>query len=280
LKNTVELTQRQQNELEYHKGHAKKNEAALLSQPFDSDVIKNPVRRWWNAYWQMYDYMLTLDLAGKTVLVVGCGFGEDALRIANLGADVYAFDLSPDCLDIARQLARREFLDERIKAFDQMPAEVLSYPDNFFDYIVARDILHHVDVPLAMKEIRRVAKPGATFLVDEIYSHSVTDIVRRSRFVEWLYPKVQKFVYGKANPYITEDERKLSEHDMVLITAPVDRFMMFKYFNFFVNRIVPDRFVFAAKIDRLLMMLLKPIGGLLAGRVLFAGQLTKGKYGQ
>ncbi|KAF3998145.1 class I SAM-dependent methyltransferase [Glaciimonas immobilis] len=119
----------------------------------------------------MYDYLMTLDFRGKRVLIVGCGFGEDALRIAMLGAEVYAFDLSPECLNIARQLAAREGI--RVH-FAQMPAEELSYDDNFFDYVVAPNILHHVDIPLAIREINRVAKSGAMLIVDEIYSHTFT----------------------------------------------------------------------------------------------------------
>ena len=46
----------------------------------------------------------------KNVLVVGCGFGDDALYLAKLGANVCAFDLSPDSLSIARALAEREGL--------------------------------------------------------------------------------------------------------------------------------------------------------------------------
>ncbi len=152
----VELTERQKNELEYHRKHAKDNEA-ILSKPFSWDVLDRPSRRWGNAYWQMYAYLSGLNLAGKRVLVVGCGFGDDALRLAKLGAEVHAFDLSPDSLSIARSLANREGLSI---AFDQMPAETLKYASDFFDCIVARDIFHHVDVPRAMSEVCRVAKPG------------------------------------------------------------------------------------------------------------------------
>ena len=53
----------------------------------------------------------------------------------------FAFDLSPDSFAIA--LAQFEHLDI---AFAEMAAETLDYEDDFFDAIVARDILHHVDV--------------------------------------------------------------------------------------------------------------------------------------
>lgn len=268
----TKLTERQQRELDYHRGHAEEHKR-ILAAPFAWDVLENPGRRWWNAYWQMYAYLLTCDLKDKKVLVIGCGFGDDALRISKLGATVSAFDLSPDSLQIAKNLAAREGLTID---FQEMPAEAMLYADSSFDYIVARDILHHVDIPLVMQEIYRVAKPGAVFVVDEIYSHSMTDKVRHSALVEKIiYPRMRRFVYGPGKPYITEDERKLNELDLKAITAPLQKPEFFRYFNFVVTRLVPDRSDFLAKLDQLLLRLLRPIGSFLAGRVLFSARIRK-----
>lgn len=268
----LELTERQQRELDYHREHAKLHQK-VLDTSFSWDVLDRPERRWWNAYWGMYDYLVKCDLAGKRVLVVGCGFGDDALRIAKLGAKVSAFDLSPDSLQIARALALREGLEID---FGEMPAEKMLYDDNSFDYVLARDILHHVDIPSTMGEIVRVAKPGAVFVVNEIYSHSFTDKIRYSALVEKvIYPKLRRLIYGPGKPYITEDERKLSEADLELIMKPLQPRLFTKYFNFLVTRVVPDRFDSFAKIDYRLLRILRPIGHVLAGRVLFSAQIAK-----
>lgn len=269
---SLQLTERQRNELDYHREHAREHED-MVSRPFSWDILDRPARRWWNAYWQMYAYLLTLDLPGKRVLVVGCGFGEDALRLARLGADVYAFDLSPDSLGIARRLAQREGL---AVTFQQAPAEALPYQDDFFDCVVARDILHHVDVPAAMGEIRRVAKPGAMFVVNEIYSHSITDVVRRSRFVDgFLYPRMQRLIYGPGKPYITADERKMTERDIALVRAILPTLAMSKYFNVVVTRLLPEKWRPVLMADRLLLAALHPLGRFIAGRTLFAGHVVK-----
>lgn len=267
----VPLTERQRNELDYHRQHAREHED-MVHKPFSFDVLDRPARRWWNAYWQMYAYLTRIDLRDKAVLVVGCGFGEDALRIARLGARVHAFDLSPDSLAIARRLAEREGL---AIAFDEMPAERLAYGDDTFDCVVARDILHHVDIPAAMREIRRVAKPGALFVVNEIYSHSLTDVIRRSRFVEgFLYPRMQRLIYGPGKPYITADERKMSERDIALVRAILPTLELSRHFNFLVTRILPESKPLAMA-DRMLLALLKPAANLIAGRRLFAGRIVK-----
>jgi ubiquinone/menaquinone biosynthesis C-methylase UbiE len=268
----TKLTDRQQRELDYHREHAKEHRQ-ILASPFSWDVLQDPGRRWWNAYWQMYAHLVNYDLKGKSVLVVGCGFGDDALRLAKLGAKVSAFDLSPDSLQIARELATREGL--QIK-FDEMPAEKMRYKDSSFDYIVTRDILHHVDIPLTMSEIVRVAKPDALLVVNEIYSHSITDKVRHSSIVEnVLYPRMRRLIYGSGKPYITEDERKLSELDIKEITKSLQPHQFERHFNFLVTRIIPDRFEFFAKADHLLLRLLRPIGRLLAGRILFSARILK-----
>ena len=266
-----QLSERQQRELDYHRERAIRH-GEVLTAPFDWNVLRNPGKRWWNAYWQMYARLLDLDLAGRKVLVVGCGFGDDALRLAKAGAIVSAFDLSPESLDIARALAARESLTID---FRQMPAESLDYPDATFDFVVARDILHHVDIALTMREIERVAKPAALVVVNEIYSHSWTDKVRHSRVVdEFAYPQMRRFIYGTERPYITEDERKLTEIDLALIQQSLQAPEFFYHFNFVVTRLVPELDAIS-KLDQLLLRSLRPLGTLLAGRILFGARVRE-----
>ncbi|HEX4947831.1 MAG TPA: class I SAM-dependent methyltransferase [Blastocatellia bacterium] len=266
------LTDRQFRELEYHREHAK-HRASMLLQPFPYDVAFNKKRRWWNGYWGMYSLLMRQPLAGRKVLVVGCGFGDDALRLAKMGAEVSAFDLSPESLEIAQSLAKREGLQID---FQQMPAERLNYPSDTFDFVLACDILHHVEIPQAMAEIVRVSKPQAIFIANELYSHSFTDKIRHSSFVEKkLYPAMQSFIYQNAKPYITEDERKLTEQDMKQVLEPLARVIHKEYFYLFVTRLLPDKYKILSQIDKVLVTILSPFGTWLAGRILLAGVIRK-----
>jgi 2-polyprenyl-3-methyl-5-hydroxy-6-metoxy-1,4-benzoquinol methylase len=267
----MKLTDRQQREIEFHAARAREN-AALLEQPFSYEVLDRPSRRWWNGYWRMYELLVGLNLQGKRVLIVGCGFGEDALRLAKLGARVSAFDLSPDSIAIARQLAAREGLEIE---FDVMAAEKLEYPAGSFDCVLARDILHHVDLPVALAEILRVCKPGAWIVANEVYSHSSAERLRRSKLVvKVLYPAMRTWVYGKDNdPYITPDERKLLQHDIRLIKSHLAKVEFQTYFNFIATRVVPGRVKLFAQIDRLLLLLLRPLAPFLGGRCMLAGRV-------
>lgn len=147
-----------------------------------------------------------------------------------------------------------------------MPAERLGYADDTFDIIIARDILHHVDIAANMREVVRVGKSDAMFVADEIYSRSVTDNVRHSRLVEqFLYPRMQRLIYDAGKPYITSDEHKLSGRDIATITAFLRHPELKQYFNFITTRLVPDPSDFFAKLDRVLLGALKPFGSVLAG---------------
>jgi ubiquinone/menaquinone biosynthesis C-methylase UbiE len=222
----------------------------------------------------MYTRLLEADLRGKNVLVAGCGLGEDAIRLARMGAHVSGFDLSPDMLAVAAELARREGVNV---AFDRMPAERLGYDDGVFDCIVARDILHHVDITPAMRELARVAAAGALFVANEVYSHSFTDRIRRTRLVtRRLYPRLVDHVYQGAKPYITEDERKLNQSDLRLIQAHLTDWRC-EYFSCLVMRLVPPTWTNTAKFDRLMLKALGPAAGLLAGRVILTGYMSAGR---
>jgi 2-polyprenyl-3-methyl-5-hydroxy-6-metoxy-1,4-benzoquinol methylase len=264
-------TERQQREIVYHAERAKEL-APLLSRPVSWDVLQDPARRSWNAYWRMYAYLVTCDLRSKDVMVVGCGFGEDALRLAKLGARVTAFDISADALRVAEKLAIQEGFSIE---FNEMPAESLEYCDSRFDYVVARDIMHHVEVAQAMQEIVRVAKPNAVFIASEIYSHTIVDKIRRSVLVEsLLYPRMRRFIYGDGDPYITEDERKLNEVDVAEIVGHLHLLEM-DHFYFLTNRLIPERMEWFTRADRAVLHLLKPIAPIVAGRVVLIGRIQK-----
>jgi 2-polyprenyl-3-methyl-5-hydroxy-6-metoxy-1,4-benzoquinol methylase len=264
-------TDRQLRELEYHREHAKKYRH-LVEQPTDYAVVLSAERRWWNPYWSLYSYLRGLDLQGKRVPVIGCGFGEDALRVAKLGANVHAFDLSPESIEIARERARRDSLSIDFRV---APAEKLPYEEGLFDVVLAHDVLHHCDVAPTVAEIRRVIKVGGLFVVSEVYSHSFTENVRRSNWVEHvLYPRMKRLIYGSREPYITSDERKMSEHDMRKVMALMSTVSHRAYFNFLVRRIFPDQ-VWISQIDCCFMRCFPWLGPFLGGRILVAGTVGK-----
>jgi len=266
----MNLTDRQKREIDYHQKFADSHKH-ILKQPFSYEVATSERRRWQNAYWQMYTFLRKQNLKNRNVLIVGCGFGEDALRLAKMGANVYAFDLSQDLLDIARELSLREKLNID---FRRLTAENLDYDSDFFDCVIVRDILHHVEVKRAMSEICRVSKNSAIFVLDEVYTHSLLDKIRNLSFVKKrIYPKLQNFIY-QGNVYITEDERKLCQSDLFFIKKFLSDIRI-KFFYLFVGRVIPSKYDLLDKLDRLIFMAMGPIGYLFAGRILIFAKINK-----
>ena len=264
-----QLTPRQQRELAYHREHAAKR-SDVLDQPVECDVISAGPRKWWNAFWAMYDHVLAENVAGKRVLIPGCGFGEDAIRLSLLGASVSAFDISAESIEIAMQRATKA--GQAHIDFAVMPSEALAYSDNSFDLVLFVDILHHVDIARTMQEVARVLKPGGTIIGDELYTSSKIQRIRESWLVENIaYPPMRRWIYGTQTPYITEDEHKIDERDFahvqrILASCDTD------YFGVFEGRLFPGRFGWASRLDRLLMKLVGPIGSLLGSRIVFSGR--------
>lgn len=256
------LTPRQMREMEYHANFAKENASRRLSLSFEH--IETPENRWWNHTWRMYEILKSFGVTGKKCLVVGCGFGADAVCLAKMGGEVSAFDLSGEELEVARQLAEKYRV---VVNYRQMAAEVLDYPDHSFDLIVVVDILHHCEVSRALSEVWRVAKPGAQIVINEIYTHSLLTWVRHSRAVMWLYPRMVGWIYGTGNPYITADEQPLNNRDLRLLRESLHVYRV-EYFYFLSRRLFPDRYVLFSRLDRIFLMFLKPIGSLVAGRFL------------
>ena len=102
------------------------------------------------------------------VLDVGTGTGVVALQAAartGAGGRVDGIDLSAGMLAAARAKAEKLGLADRV-SFTAMDAEKLEFADETFDVVVSLYALLHFPDPLAaLKEIRRVLKPGGRVVV-------------------------------------------------------------------------------------------------------------------
>ena len=116
-------------------------------------------------------------VAGKRILDLGCGAGESSVYFAGHGARVDAVDISPEMIEVARKLAAKHGV--KIDARTAL-AETLPFPDGSFDAVFGNGVLHHVDLLPALKEIRRVLKPGGKAAFIEPLKHNpLIDVYRR-----------------------------------------------------------------------------------------------------
>lgn len=93
------------------------------------------------------------------ILDVGCNIGHWLSVGQEFGFDVYGVDISPICVEYARNM----FGLDQVKNTDLFGA---AFPDDFFDYVLLWHVLEHVRDPLALlAEIKRILKPGGTFRI-------------------------------------------------------------------------------------------------------------------
>lgn len=142
----------------------------------------------WCPYWSTYSFVATRVEPGKRLLVVGSGYGRDAVIYANIGFDVDGIDISLKCVETSRELAHRFDLTKRAR-FHQQPAEQLEFADATFDGVVGVNVIHHVDTQSCINEVHRVLKPGGWAIFKEPRLTPLRDKFRNSPPVTWILPK-------------------------------------------------------------------------------------------
>ncbi|AIS16916.1 SAM-dependent methyltransferase [Pseudomonas rhizosphaerae] len=116
--------------------------------------------------------LLQAELAGQSharLLDLGCGAGHVSFHCAPLVNQVVAYDLSQQMLDVVASAARERGLGNVSTQLG--PAEQLPFADGEFDYVFSRYSAHHwSDLGLALREVRRVLKPGGVACFIDVMS--------------------------------------------------------------------------------------------------------------
>lgn len=122
------------------------------------------------------------DLKGKNVLDVGAGTGRLTMRLAKLGADVTALDVSEKMLEEIKRKLKRNLTEINIVVGD---CESMPFEDESFDVVVsAFHVVHLKDLRRFFDEVYRVLKPGGKFLVTNINQRRPPEIKTKQGMIE------------------------------------------------------------------------------------------------
>lgn len=209
---TADLTDRQAREREEY------DRRAQSEWRTDADLDHYSQSRFgpWNPYWCIWDFICSNFPDRSKLLSYGCGRGEEALRYANRGYQVSGFDISEELVRNARELAERHGLADRA-SFSVQAAESLDYQDDFFDAVVGENILHHINLPRAVSEMRRVLRPGGAAIFKDSLATPIRDAFRNAKPATWILPKGTKDLTRGLKYTPTEDERPLNRRDLALL---------------------------------------------------------------
>lgn len=112
-----------------------------------------------------------LELAqGADVLEYGCGAAIQGLRVARTARSLTGIDISTVAVRDAERAARGNDISNA--SYHVMNAEEMTFPDNSFDLIFGRGIIHHLDLKLCFASIARVLRPGGTAIFWEPLGHN------------------------------------------------------------------------------------------------------------
>ncbi len=138
------------------------------------------------------------DVRGLEVLDLGCGHAMASVVLARRGASVTAVELSAAYLQEASRRADVNGVHLRLV---QTNGERLPFADASFDRIWGHAVLHHLDVSVAGRELRRVLRPrGVAVFCEPWGENPVLNLARRRLSYR-----------GKDR---TPDEQPLAEHDV------------------------------------------------------------------
>jgi len=156
----VSDTERKQGEIDYPRAISDAGRSWLRSKPF-GNTPRESARLLID-----FGYVLQLlDLrSGMSLCELGCGPGWMTRFAARHGVQAEGYDISPEMIEIARELAAEEGLDVRFEAADMESLDL----GRRFDACLLYDALHHSPrADLVFATAQRALKPGGRLLLAE-----------------------------------------------------------------------------------------------------------------
>jgi ubiquinone/menaquinone biosynthesis C-methylase UbiE len=118
----------------------------------------------------LYGKRVSEEARSRRVLEYGCGTGSLAFGLTAVAEQVIGIDISDVAIEQACRAAGVHGLKNAI--FMVNNAEAMQLPDEHVDVVVGSGIVHHLDIPKSMSEVRRVLKKGGIAIFAEPMAHN------------------------------------------------------------------------------------------------------------
>ena len=143
------------------------------------------------------------DLSGKTILDMGCGFGEHCIKFVEAGAEaVVGIDISEKMLEIAEAENRHPSI-----SYINMPIEEISKLHRKFDVVISSLALHYVEnYEAVVSDVYQLLNDRGVFLFSQ--EHPLTTCF--SSGDRWTKDEKGKKLYLNLMDYGREGERETS----------------------------------------------------------------------
>jgi ubiquinone/menaquinone biosynthesis C-methylase UbiE len=102
----------------------------------------------------------------KEILDLGCGTGKHSIFLAKRGFSVYAIDISPAGIEIAKKKSESQGLNIHFKHHDM---KSIPFSGNFFNAVICTWTIYHgtlKSIKQTISEVHRVLKPDGMFITD------------------------------------------------------------------------------------------------------------------
>jgi cyclopropane fatty-acyl-phospholipid synthase-like methyltransferase len=173
------------------------------------------IRKWLKPDQKIVELARDLKSRGcKRAFDLGCGVGRHVIFLAKEGYEVYASDFSEPAIKYCQEWLSREGLSATVTKMDMTG---ISYPNGFFDLIIAYNVIYHTTLTGMIHLIRLIhgkLRSGGYFLV----TLKSTE--------EWIYgqgEEIEKNTFfrpGKGVPihFSTEEEIGILFKDFALVS--------------------------------------------------------------
>jgi SAM-dependent methyltransferase len=155
--------------------------SGLARQLGISGTEPDALERFDDAYFALYPYLRgyvdRFDLAGRTVLEIGLGYGTLGQYLAGRGAVYHGLDIAPTPVEMMRH--RLPLGEDRVR---QGSALEIPWADTTFDFVYSIGCLHHTgDLHRSLDEVHRVLAPDGTAVVMLYNRHSARRLWAEAR---------------------------------------------------------------------------------------------------